>query len=151
MKKPKIFLIDFNSSNNVGYTLQGILKSCSDLGVHFQEESSKPSLSDFCGDKLYSLIARCRPDLMFLVLSSCLLNEAKPLFQSMKSDFSELPIIVAVDTCKPNAMLSLLNLGAADFVTAPFKETDILPRIWRLLKRRTQEETLSRRLKKKPV
>ena len=149
MKKAKIFLIDLNPATNVGCTLRGILESCPDLGLHFQEESSKDSISDFRGGELSGIIARCRPDLMFLVLSSCLLNKAEALFQSVKSGFSELPIIVAVDACKPDAMFSLLKLGAADFITPPLKEIDILPRIWRLLERKTNEETLTLKLKKK--
>ena len=149
MKKAKIFLLDLNPATNVGCTLRGILESCPDLGLHFQEESSKDSISDFCGGELSSLIARCRPDLMFLVLSSCLLNKAEGLFQSVKNGFSELPIIVAVDACKPDEMFSLLKLGAADFITPPLKEIDILPRLWRLLERKTNKETLTLKLKEK--
>jgi DNA-binding NtrC family response regulator len=149
MKKAKIFLIDLNPDTNVGCTLRGILESCPDLGLHFQEASSKDRVSNFCGGELSGLIARCRPDLMFLVLSSCLFNKAEGLFQSVKSGFSELPVIVAVDACQPDAMYSLLNLGAADFITPPLKEIDILPRMWRLLERKTDEETLTFRLKKK--
>ena len=59
-----------------------------------------------------------------------------------ESQRDQLPVIVAVDACQPDAMFSLLNLGAADFITPPFKEIDILPRMWRLLKRKTKEETL---------
>jgi DNA-binding NtrC family response regulator len=149
MKEAKIFLIDLNPADNVGCTLREILESCPNLGTHFQEASSKGSVPDFCDVELSGLIARCRPDLMFLVLSSCLLNKAEALFQSVKKGFSELPIILAVDACKPDAMFSLLKLGAADFITPPLKEIDILPRIWRLLERKTPEETLTLRLKKK--
>jgi two-component system response regulator GlrR len=149
MKKAKMFLIDLNPDTNVGCTLRGILESCPDLGLHFQEASSKDRVSDFRGAELSDLIARYRPDLMFLVLSSCLLNKAEALFRSLKSGFSELPVIVAVEAGKPDAMFSLLKNGAADFITPPLKEIDILPRIWRLLERKTNEETLTLRFKKK--
>jgi two-component system response regulator GlrR len=42
-----------------------------------------------------------------------------------------------------------LKNGAADFITPPLKEIDILPRIWRLLEGKTNEETLTLKLKKK--
>ena len=129
MKKAKIFLIDLNPDTNVGCTLRRILESCPDLDLHFQEASSEDRVSDFCSGVLSDLITRYRPDLMFLVLSSCLLNKAEALFQSLKSGSSELPVIAAVKAGKPDAMFSLLKNGAADFVTPPLKEIDILPRI----------------------
>ena len=114
MKKAKIFLIDLNPASNIGCTLRRILESCPDLSLHFQEASSKDSVTDFRGDEeLSGLIARCQPELMFFVLSSCFLNEAEPLFQTVKQGFSELPIIVAVEACEPDAMFSVLKLGAA--------------------------------------
>ena len=149
MKKAKIFLINLNPATNIGCTLRGILESCPDLSLHFQEASSNGHVTDFCGDELPELISRNRPDLMFLVLSSCLFDKAEGLFKSVKKGYSELPVIVAVDACKPDAMFSLLNLGAADFITPPLKEIDILPRIWRLLERKINVETLTLKLKKK--
>ena len=110
MKKAKIFLIDLNPSTNVGSTLRGILESCPNLGIHAQQKCSKDRQTDFCGGELSGYIAQCRPDLIFLVLSPCLLKKAKALFQSMKNGFSELPIIVVVEACKPDAMFSLLKV-----------------------------------------
>ena len=149
MKKVNIFLIDLDPATNIGFTLRGILESCPELILQFQEATSTDRVSDFCGDELSGLIARSRPDLMFLVLSSRLLNKGEALFQSVKKGISELPVIVAVDAAKPDAMFSLLKNGAADFVTPPLKEIDILPRLWRLLERKTNEETLTLKLKKK--
>ena len=149
MKKAKIFLIDLNPSTNVGSTLRGILESCPNLGIHAQQKCSKDSLTDFCDGELSGYIARCRPDLIFLVLSPCHLKKAGALFQSMKNGFLELPIIVVVEACEPDAMFLLLKLGAADFISLPLKKINILPRMWRLLERETQEKTLTHRLKEK--
>lgn len=44
-------------------------------------------------------------------------------------------------------MFSLLNLGAEDFITPPFKEVDIFPRLWRLVEHRKEEKTFIHRLK----
>jgi two-component system response regulator GlrR len=149
MKKAKIFLIDLNPDTNVGCTLRGILESCPNLGIHVQQKCSKDSVTDFCDGELSGYVARYQPDLLFLVLSPCLLKKAGTLIQTVKNEFSELPIIVVVEACKPDAMFTLLKLGAADFITPPLKKINILPRMWRMLERETQEKALTHRLKEK--
>ena len=122
MKKAKIFLIDLNPSNNVGSTLRGILESCPNLDTHVQQECSKDSAADFCDGELSGIIASCRPDLIFLVLSPSLLKKAGSLFQSMRNEFSGLPIIVVVEACKPDAMFSLLRVG--EKINSHFRRTN---------------------------
>ena len=129
--------------------MREILELCPNLSTYVEQNFSKDSVSDFCGGELSGIFTHCRPDLIFIVLAHCLLKKAGALFQSMKSEFSELPVIIVGEACKPDAMFSLLKLGAADFITPPLKEIDILPRMWRLLERKTQEKTLTHRLKEK--
>jgi two-component system response regulator GlrR len=149
MKEANIFLLDLNPSANVGCTLREIIESCSKLNAYVQYESSGDSKLVLCDRELSSIVSRCQPDLIFFVLSPCHLKPAGALFQSMKSELSELPIIVVIEACKPDEMFSLLKLGAADFITPPFKKIDILPRLWRLLERKSQEQTLIYKLKEK--
>ncbi len=149
MKKAKIFLIDLKPATNVGYMLRGILESCPNLEIHIQQKCSKDSATDFCDGELSGIIASRRPDLIFLILSPSLLKNAGALFQSLKNEFSDLPIIVVVEACEPDTMFSLLKLGAADFITPPLKEINILPRMWRLLERKTQAKILTHKLKEK--
>ena len=149
MKEAKIFLIDLNPATNVGCTLRTILESYPNLGTHIQQESSKLSVSEFCDGELSGIITRKRPDVIFLVLSPYLLKKAGLLFKSMKSEFLKLPIIVVVEECNPDAMFSVLKLGAADFITPPFNEIDILPRLWRLLEHKQEAKILTHKLKEK--
>ena len=149
MKEAKIFLLDLNPSSDVGSTLGEILESFPNLGVQLKHESPKESKSALCDGELCSLLSRCNSDLIFLVLSPNHLKQARALFQSIKSELSDLPIIVVPEACKPDEMFSLLKLGAADFITPPLKAIDILPRLWRLLEHKQQAQTLTHKLKEK--
>ena len=43
------------------------------------------------------------------------------------------PFIVVAEAGEPDEMFEWLKLGAADFITAPLKAGEVLPRIWQLL------------------
>jgi len=149
MKEAKIFLIDLNPTSSVSCRLQAIIESCPNLDVQRQHEASTDSESFLCERKLSNMVSCCRPDLVIFVLSPCHLKNTGTLFRSLKLDFQEMPIILAVDSCKPDEMFELLKLGAAVFITPPFKRLDILPRLWRVLEQKSQKHTLTYRLKEK--
>ena len=119
MKEVKIFLLDLNPSSDVGSTLGEILESFPNLGVQLKHESPKESKSAQCVGELCSLLSRCNSDLIFVVLSPNHLEQGRALFRSISNEGMELPIIVVPEACEPDEMLSLLNLGAADFITPP--------------------------------
>ena len=149
MKEAKIFLLDLNPSSKVGSVLGEILSSFPNLGVQLKHESQKESKSAHCVGELCSLLSGCNSDLIFVVLSPSHLAQGRALFQSISREGMELPIIVVPEACEPDDMLSLLKLGAADFITPPLKAVDILPRLWRLLEHKQQTQTLTHKLKEK--
>jgi DNA-binding NtrC family response regulator len=150
MKEAKIFLLDLNPSSNLGSTLGEILTSFPDLSVQLKHESQKEGKSAHCCvGELCHLLSRCNADLIFVVLSPNHLAHGRALFQAISKEGMELPIIVVPEACEPDEMLSLLKLGAADFITPPLKAIDILPRLWRLLEHRQQTQILTHKLKEK--
>ena len=46
-------------------------------------------------------------------------------------------------------MVELLRFGASDFITTPMKSTDVIPRIWRVLEKKSPQEMLVHTLKNK--
>lgn len=141
MKDAKIFLLDLNPVSGLGSTLQGILESSSNLDVQLRKE-----LGD---SELFSIISRYNPDVIFLILPLRYLKQTNALFQSMRRASLELPIIAVIKKGKPDEMISLLKLGASDFITPPLKAIDVLPRLWRLLKHRHRSDTWTHTLKEK--
>ena len=147
MKEANIVLIDLNPSAKVGCALREIIESCPKLNACIQYETSGDSKSVPCDRELANTIAHCQFDLIILILSHCNLKHAGKLIQSVRKKFSEMPIIVAAEKCKPDEMFSLLKLGAVDFITPPLKKIDILPRLWRLLEHKQHARALTHKLK----
>ena len=103
MKKANIFLIDLNPATNVGCTLGEILKSFPNSGIQLKHEALKKNESVLRTGELCSAISQSSSDLIFVVLSPNHLNQTRPLFESIKSGLSDLPIIVVIEACKANA------------------------------------------------
>lgn len=91
----------------------------------------------------------CEPDIILLTFSPDAFDDVIQLLDSLEKGPSARPIIAAADIDDPADLLRLLSAGVSDFVTPPFKASDILARIWRLLKRRQTEEPLIESLKEK--
>ena len=97
--------------------------------------------------KFDPLIERLNPALIFLVSATDVLEKAGDLLQSIKTATPELPVTVVVDNCEAEALFALVGKGAADFSTAPLRESEVLPRVWRLLQLPRRSDQLTENLK----
>jgi two-component system response regulator GlrR len=149
MKEANIFLIDLIPSTHVGCTLRDIVESCTKSNAYVKYESFGDGKSVLWGRELTNTIADCQRDLVIFVLSPCHLKQVGELIQSVREKFSVLPILIIAEKCKPEEMFSLLNFGATDFITPPLDNMKVLPRLWRLLEHKREQNTLTFRLKKK--
>lgn len=149
MKDARILLLDLDPVGGLGRTLGGILQSPLSPGIQLRYVPAgvfEPTLSR---SELPSVISRTNPDVIFLVLSPSHLKQTKALFESIGREPSDLPIIAVSEECKPDQMLALLKLGAADFITTPLKAADVLRRVWRLVEKTHRSKNLSHTLKEK--
>jgi len=89
--------------------------------------------SDSGKDHLLRIIWNFHPDIVFLVLAP-LLRGAKELLKAATKAHGAAPVIAVVEEEQPEDIFRLLKAGAVDFVTVPLKATEILPRVWQLLK-----------------
>ncbi|MFX0194761.1 MAG: sigma-54 dependent transcriptional regulator [Candidatus Hodarchaeota archaeon] len=149
MQDARILLLDLNPESGLGKTLGGILESSPNLSIHLRHESVGVFEHALAESNMPSIISRSAPDLILLILSLRSLKQSRALFQSIRKEASELPIIVVTEECKPDHMLGLLGAGASDFVTPPLKAIEVLPRVWRLLEHTHRSKTLAYRLKEK--
>jgi two-component system response regulator GlrR len=149
MKEANIVLIDLKPTTNVGYTLRELIESCSKLEAHVQYKSSGDSEYVPCDREIADTIVRRQLDLIIIVLSPFNFKQAGELIQSLRKQFSVLPILFVAEKCNPDEMFSLLKLGATDFITLPLKNMEILPRLWQLLEHQNEQNTMTYRLKQK--
>jgi len=137
--KPSIALlfdvVDLKSGGlSVSNALQSLLEPYFEVTIQ-----ERPDLDD--GKELAPLRLRSglgeqsSPALVFIVLSRIPPGEEIELFSLIrKMGWADIPVIAVVEECEPELVFQLLSQGVSDFVTLPLKTSEVLPRVWRLLK-----------------
>lgn len=148
MGSPKILLLNFNPTASLGDDLRKILESSFNLEeVKFGRELSSDCDKKDRDQELSKVISRSCPAMIFLINVTDQLKQTRQLFPSLRREFLTAPLVVVVETCEADEMFAWLKQVAADFLTQPLKEVEVLPRVWRLLEQSPQRETLAQRLK----
>jgi DNA-binding NtrC family response regulator len=99
----------------------------------FRVEESAAWTATAAGDELRDAIRRVEPGVVCLVAPKNKMDAAARLVASVRDSRATQPVMVVTDERAPEATYQLLNAGAADFVTPPLRDCEILPRLWRLL------------------
>lgn len=146
MKSFEVSLLSWNPASGLALALKSILHSCSHPPFQVWEESIDeagplPDPSRFT--------AHFRGDILFLIFSSPQIDQARSFLQGLKNGGRETRVIGVMEDVKAEEAVELLNLGIDDFLTPPLKSVDVLPRIWRILKKKSPGETLLHNLKRK--
>jgi len=162
IRSMKILLLDFNPAASVGQTLRTILESSHYPAIELLEDFARVDETLYfcstrgaspllwrpdCENGLAALVSDSNPDLVFLILSPCLLENTGPLFESFKGELSRVPFVVVVEAGEPDKMFELLKQGAADFITPPLTASNVLPRLWRLIGTAREEDSIIYTLK----
>jgi two-component system, NtrC family, response regulator GlrR len=147
-KATNVLVLDVNPASNLGVALRTILESSQQNEIRFQLESMPGGDPRGYAESVWpDLVARFRPAVSFLVSSRDALGPLRSLFQSLRREQLEHPMVVVSDADAPDEMFNLIKLGAADFITPPLTPTGILPRLWRLLDRTPWSESVAQKLK----
>ena len=147
MKEANILLLDFNPAGSLGSVLCGILASVPRWAVQPQQMSLADEGPAAINQYLTGLIRNCSPGVMFLVLPRSLLKQGQRIIQRLQKAPAA-ALIVVLDAGEPDEIFTLLELGAADFITPPLTALDILPRVRRLLEQTCERQTPLRALKR---
>jgi two-component system, NtrC family, response regulator GlrR len=131
MKPTNLLLLNFNPFSNLGSDLRKILETSLTPDVHLHEEKVEKS----SGNQLSDLMQRVRPAVTFLISQFNPKRPVQTLLDSIKVGDAEPPVIVVTEEDEPDEVFETLRLGAVDFITAPLKPNNILPRVRRLLPR----------------
>ncbi len=148
MKQPNVLLLDLQSSPELGSTLRHILESAplpnsdvvnwklGDLSpVQLQQQAlACTDLQNGAGNSVKELLARLRPEVIFLVSPMNLLRQFRSRFRSLLSCSPASQLIAVSEVETPDEFFDFEELGISDFITPPLKPVDILPRFWRALR-----------------
>jgi len=88
-------------------------------------------------------------DITILTLPSNLLPQASNFIPALLKIVATQPLIVATESGRPEELFSLLELGVTDFITPPVDRSNILPRLWRVVKQARRNDTVEYRMKEK--
>jgi DNA-binding NtrC family response regulator len=146
MKPAKILLLSFQQTHELSEMLRKLLVPSFQVEVYSQQAAGHSA--ELQKSNLQPVVARFAPDLAFLVAATALFWQPETLKLVAKLA-AELPLIIVMDQAEPKQVFEMLKLGAVDYLTAPLKAVDVLPRVWRLLEKIRQSETVSQQLKEK--
>jgi DNA-binding NtrC family response regulator len=142
----KFLLVDVHPSNGLASSLTEIITCSSDFHVDLVRDIERDVSGKICMSPLLKTIRKRDPDLIGIIVSDDV-KHIDRVFNSIKKDMPELPVIIVIDDCSPDEAISLLKLGASDFLTPPLKAIDVLPRIWRIIQQRDKRSSLTHKLK----
>ena len=130
MKSAGALLLDLSSSS-LSSKLQRILETAFTITLSPRLSNSGGAALD---EELGQTIRRADAGLIFLISAQQAFADARHVLAALKRIVPEVPVIVALEDCDSAQVFDLLNAGAADFISAPFQEIDVLPRAWKALK-----------------
>ncbi len=140
-----VLLIDFMTASPHLATLTSILEEAK---IHVVVESERAASIKDC---LHQLCAEHHPSLVIQSVDRRTFSEDEAeTFGGFPDAFPvEVPVIVAAQNFEAAQIQTMLELGATDFITAPFSAESILPRVWRVLKHSEPGDVSKGRLQEK--
>ncbi len=88
--------------------------------------------SPTCPEACMRAIQDSRPDLLLVCLPEERPERARAVVRAVRCVSPDLPILALANATVPEEVFELLAAGAQDFLLAPLRPTDLLPRVWRL-------------------
>jgi two-component system response regulator GlrR len=93
-----------------------------------------PAVSDLQEvQKTVKSIARLKPGLVFILLSTSHLKQVALFVNSLQEESLKVEILAFFEDPTSCSTIDLLKLGIADVIYPPFAEQNVVPRIWRIL------------------
>jgi two-component system, NtrC family, response regulator GlrR len=141
MTKARILLLDPGEAAGLTSELLAILTPAFEVTAVAGADDGLPALAAHVVSK--------RPDLIFVLLPKGLSGSPRELLRAVSAEAGRVPCLAVLEAGAADETFELLRCGAADFIIAPLKEAEVLPRAWRLLEQTRREEALPRVLKEK--
>jgi two-component system, NtrC family, response regulator GlrR len=128
----KILFLGVLEHDDLVLSLRNVLKADSSFKFELRHEILENPLTSLSRIPPGSL-SNARPDLIVLHVLEVERKEAEGLFTLVQRHFENVPILIVPEIGEPTVLFRLFELGAADFITQPFRPIEVLPRLRRLL------------------
>lgn len=149
MTRSKILIAGVERTGPLAESLLSLLGAARsfdfDVRVEFLPDVPEPGQAAVLCRALNEL----RPQVLVLCVSPECSEQTKALFAAARQELRTVAIVIAAQPDSPEQWRELLALGPDDFITPPFREVDVLPRLWRLHPNSTEDDHLVVHLKAK--
>jgi two-component system response regulator GlrR len=129
-----IHLFNFCRSGELCQALVTILRD----SLASKAEVHSKNVSDWCPkfeDSFVKKLEVSSPHLVLLILTTDQVPLVRRLIPVIKTGKNDPEIILVTEECDANEILSLMSLGASDFIIPPLTASATIPRVWRLLQK----------------
>lgn len=129
MSRTKILVLGFSPRSELAASVRAILCDAAPPDEYQVGERTIADCGPKCSQRCGSVISRCEPDVLFLCANDAEGEELSSVLMQARAEFKSLPIIVVVTAGSPEAINSLMEKGATDFIIAPVRPAEILARL----------------------
>lgn len=129
--------------------LRSILESACYPCIEFSELSIDGWEGSTAEPAIAQVLSEQTRDALIVMVDSDQLERAIALLPLLRKVATDVPMIAIADADQPEEVWRLMQQGADDVIVPPLSPLTILPRLWRLMERATEEESLIQRLKEK--
>ncbi|HUI06074.1 MAG TPA: sigma-54 dependent transcriptional regulator [Verrucomicrobiae bacterium] len=145
----RALIIDSPEVKNLGQELTRILQSISTAKLILLNETLDATKVELSGNQ--RLHSHWHPDLdlVFIVTGGERCRRGSEWLEYTLAGFKHVPIFLVTDDLDPDEMIRLLKLGVVDFIAAPLKAINVLPRIWRFIENPPHEDVATQSLKER--
>src|SRR5258706_12143408 len=145
----RVLVFSFRSLAAPFSALVDLITSAPEFGVHAVEVQVKEAQRETIDSFIPKILAEHLPDLAILCWPGE--NEIfREAFSRIKGKLVRgMPVVIAFDEPQPSAICEVLQHGANDFLTSPFRPVDVLPRLWQLVQTWTVQDPLLQHLKER--
>jgi len=148
MKKVNVLLFDSDPQNGSGEKLYQLIETNSGDSVNLRHEIITKAEMSSAVRKLSSILTKDGPDLAFFIFGPNFQPIVEDLFKVFHQVTATLPVIAVINTGEPKQVTEALYHGANDFLVPPFREINVLPRLWRWVETTQTEDAAIHSLKK---
>jgi DNA-binding NtrC family response regulator len=148
MEAIQVLLLDFCPDSGLREDVKAILDSCKNPPFQTRIQSISPEESDLF-QKISSFLEKNPAEIIFVLLPPKGIQPARSIVPWLKKMNPEPRILAVLEGNNSEEAIELLKMGVEDFIAPPLKAEDVLPRLWRIMEKKTPDEILIQKVKTK--
>jgi DNA-binding NtrC family response regulator len=143
MEKFKISLIDLDvASSSLKHELLTMFET-NNASIQLHDSTA---IRESCS--AFQIVSKNQqPDVLLFILPKIITEIERALIRTFSREPGRIPTIAVSESAGTNDVIEFLQLGVMDFITAPIKAVDVMPRVWRLAEHVRKKSSLAERLK----